>query len=175
MTGQGTPTPSLRVGLEIQRTEAITLARPHERAAADVIAAQPVEGLLFDVGIVEVVDEPVFVGGRGIAGARSDGFALAGFLRDAVAVGQIPGILGGGRVFRMPDHAAALEDQGLQAFFRELLGGPAAAHARCPRRSHQTNSFPCFTSVPRSEHGDQFGAALWTTCAFYWFRSTRPA
>ena len=111
------------------RAQAITLPRPHERTAADVIAAQPVEGLFLDIGIVEVVDEPVLVRGRGIAGARLDRLAMAGFLRDAIAVGQIPGILGGGGIFGVPDHAAAVEHQGLEAFFGEFLGGPAAAHS----------------------------------------------
>ena len=94
-----------------------------------MVTAQPVEGLLFDVGIVEIVDEPVLVGRRGVPGAGLDGFALARFLRDAVAVRQIPGIFRGGGILAVPDHAPALEHQGLEAFFGELLGGPSAAHA----------------------------------------------
>jgi hypothetical protein len=58
------------------RPRAIALPRPHERTAADVIAAQPVELVFFlDVRVLDVVDEPVLVGGRGIAGARLDGLA----------------------------------------------------------------------------------------------------
>ena len=117
------------VGFEVERTEAITLARPHERASADVIAAQPVERLFLDIRIVEIVDEPMLIGGRGITGARLHGFAMAGFLRDAVAVRQIPGIFGGGGIVGVPDHAPAFEHQRLQAFFGEFFCGPAAAHS----------------------------------------------
>src|SRR2546421_6801664 len=48
----------------------------------------------------------------------------------AATVGQLPGILHGGRIVAMPDHAPAIEHQGLQSLLGQLLGGPAAADAR---------------------------------------------
>ena len=48
-----------RVGLEVEIAPAIRLPAPQQRAAADVIAAHPVEALDFGVGILDVVDEPV--------------------------------------------------------------------------------------------------------------------
>ena len=119
-----------RIGLEVHRAPAITLPAPHDGAPADVVAAYPVEALNLDVRIVQVVDEPVLGGLRDHVAARADGMAPEILLRGAAPVGQLPGILHGGRIVAMPDHAPAIEHQGLQALLGQLLGGPAAADAR---------------------------------------------
>src|SRR2546429_7800721 len=108
---------------------AITLPAPHDGAPADVVAAYPVEALNLDVRIVQVVDEPVLGGLRDHIAARADGVTSEILLCGAAPVGQLPGILHGGRIVAMPDHASAIEHQGLQALLG-LLGGPAAADAR---------------------------------------------
>jgi hypothetical protein len=116
-----------RIRFEVERREAVALARPHERFAADVVSAQPVELVDLDVGVIEVVDEPVGIGGRGVAGAALDRLSLPRFLGDAVRVRQLPGVFRRGGVLAVPDHPSAVEHQGLETFFRELLGGPSAA------------------------------------------------
>src|SRR5581483_9549761 len=89
-----------------------------------------VETLLLDVGIVDLVDEPVF-GGLGVDVAGSGGNRLVEqvFARGAVAVRQLPGIQQSGGIFAVPDHAATIEHQGFQAVLGELLGGPTAGDA----------------------------------------------
>ena len=51
----------LRVGLEVEVAPAIALAAPHQRAAADLIAAIPVEALDLGVRRLLLVDPPVEV------------------------------------------------------------------------------------------------------------------
>src|SRR6266480_2432625 len=119
-----------RIRLEIHRAPAITLPAPHDGAPADVVAAYPVEALNLGVRIVQVVDEPVLGGLRDHIAARADGMTPEILLRGAAPVGQLPGILHGGWIVAMPDHAPAIEHKGLQSLLGQLLGGPAAADAR---------------------------------------------
>ncbi len=95
-----------------------------------MVAAYPVEALNLDVGIVQVVDEPVLGGLRDHMAARADGMTPEILLGGAASVGQLPGILHGGWIVAMPHHAPAIEHQGLQSLLGQLLGGPAAADAR---------------------------------------------
>ena len=123
----------LGVRLEVDRAMPVGLARPEQRAAADVIAADPVEPLGLGIGLLVVFDEEVAgVLSQGVAGAllhRIVGLHLGG--RDAAArVLGLPGILdGGGIVGAVADHRAALQHQGLEALLAELHGRPAAGHA----------------------------------------------
>ena len=120
-------------------------------------------GMEMTTRIVDAVRKEFESQGR----AGMDVFAVARFLRDAVAVRQIPGIFGGGGVIGMPDHAAAFEHQRLQAFFREFLGGPAAAHSGSHDDGIERIRFHALLQPPSR-------TALWTTHAFFWFRSIRP-
>src|SRR5688572_4707709 len=51
-----------QVRLEVEIAEAEYVARPHERASADVITAIPVERLRLSVGLLQVVDEMMLGG-----------------------------------------------------------------------------------------------------------------
>src|SRR3989344_3133042 len=121
------------VGLEVDGTMAIGLPTPGQRAAAQVMTADPVEPLVLGVGVFVVADEEVL----GIFGDRVAGALLHlvvrvqfGLGQLALRIGRLPRIgLGGGIVLDMADHGAALEDQGLQALLGQLLGGPAAGGA----------------------------------------------
>src|SRR5690606_11495372 len=60
------------IGGEVQVAPAIALPAPRQRAAADLIAADPVEALDLGVGMRDIVDEEVRVGGVDEAGAPLD-------------------------------------------------------------------------------------------------------
>src|SRR5579872_3904944 len=80
------------VALEIQVTPAVALPTPGDGASADLVAADPVEALLLDVGIIDLVDEPVFGGLTvDVAGAGGNRLVVEVFAGGAVAVGQLPG------------------------------------------------------------------------------------
>ena len=79
----------------------------------------------------------------------------------------------------MPHHAAAIEHQGLQALFGELLGGPSATHAGADYdRVKRIRFHALLTASPATcKTGIAVPACrpertLWTTCAFFWFRFT---
>ena len=121
----------LRVRLEVHRAPAIALPAPHDRAAADVIAADPVEALDLGVRMLGVVDEPMLRRLRDrVAAACSDRLALQVFVGGAAAVGKLPDVLGRRRIVAVLHVAAAIEHQRLQPLLGELLGGPAARDAR---------------------------------------------
>ena len=120
----------LRVRFEVQVAPAIALPAPHDRAAADVIAADPVEALDLRVRMLGVVDEPVLRRLRDrIAAARGDCLALQLFVGGAAAVGKFPDVLGRSRIVAVLHVAAAIEHQRLESLLRQLLGGPAARDA----------------------------------------------
>ena len=164
------------IRFEIERTEAITLARPHERAAADVIAAQPVEGLFLDVRVVEVVDEPVRVGGRGIAGA-----ALTGLRRRVSCVMRLPyGRSQGSLVAVGYSPCLTMRPRSSTRVLRpfsvsSLAAQPPLIPSPTTIASNEFVSMLYFNPrVIVSISNCSRSAALWTTCAFFWFRSTRP-
>src|SRR5882724_11807219 len=101
-----------RIRLEIHRAPPVALAAPRDRTTADLIAAYPVEPLLFDVGIIQFIDEPMLGRLRAhVAGSRRDRLMAKIFGRGAPAVRQFPRVEQGRRIVTMPDHASAIEDQ----------------------------------------------------------------
>jgi hypothetical protein len=48
------------VSLEVQVAESITLPSPGKRPASDLVAADPIEGIILYVGIFTIVDEKLF-------------------------------------------------------------------------------------------------------------------
>ena len=124
----------LQVGLEVVRRPAVGLPRPGQRAPAQVIPADPAIGLARGrlVGVV------VIAGPEGLVRVE-EGVA------DPLVVRVVQGPLLGGHLVVTPGNAAgevvavaramfhvraALEHQDLQSALAELLGDPAAAHAR---------------------------------------------
>ena len=96
-----------------------------------MIAAHPVESLLFRVGVVEIVDEPVRRRRvRRVARARLLELFGAVRCRDFGAALKLPALLHRRRVVAMFHIAAPFEHEGLQAFFAQLLRGPTAADTR---------------------------------------------
>jgi hypothetical protein len=121
----------LRVRLEIHRTQSIRLPSPHERTSAHVIAADPVEAFGLAVRMFAVVHEPMLGGLRhDVTGSCRCLVTLEILLSGTATVRQFPQIFGRSWIVAVTDHASAIEHQGFQAFFREFLGGPAAADAR---------------------------------------------
>src|SRR5882757_1085108 len=49
-----------RIRLKIHLAPAVALTAPGDRTTADLIASYPVEPLLLDVGIIQLVDKPMF-------------------------------------------------------------------------------------------------------------------
>ena len=122
--------PVLGVRAEIQVAPAIGLPAPHQRAAADVVAADPVEALDLGVRMLGVVDEPVLRGLRDrVAAAGSNRLPLQVFVGGPAPVGKLPDVLGRRRVVAVLHVAAAVQHQRFQALLRELFGGPAAGDA----------------------------------------------
>ncbi|MNX84168.1 hypothetical protein D3C86_1159540 [compost metagenome] len=120
-----------RIGLEIGLRPAIGLTAPEQRAAADMITAEPVEPLFLDIGRFLLIgphaERCLF---QQIIAAENGIFRLH-FLRGAVAMGVIPGFLVGILIVGdVLDVAAALQHQDLQALLREFLCGPASTDAR---------------------------------------------
>src|SRR6185437_6947004 len=117
------------VGLEIEITEAIALPAPGERAAADLVAAYPIEGIILYIGMFPVVDVELFSGfGVGLA---LNGVFFFIFFSVLEQMWELPGAEEGrGIIFYMGDIATSFEDEGCEACFTEFLGCPAAADAR---------------------------------------------
>ena len=116
-----------RIGPEIQIAPAVTLTTPCNGASADLVPANPIESLLLNVGIIDLINKPVFGSlGVDVAGPGGNRLAMKIFARGPVAVRQLPGIQQGGGIFTVPDHAPAIENEGLQALLRELLRGPTS-------------------------------------------------
>src|ERR1700758_627513 len=85
------------IGLEIHRAPAIALTTPGDGASSHLITAYPVEALLLDIGIVQLVHEPMFGRlGVHITRSRRDGLMVKILARGTVAVRQLPGIQQGG-------------------------------------------------------------------------------
>ena len=120
-----------RVGFEIEIAQTITVPPPQQRAAADLVAAVPVEALDFRIGRILVRRPPVqvfFV--QGIV-ALQDGVGLFHRAGSAAAVRVLPGRLGGvDVVFDVFDVLAALQQNDTESFFREFFSRPAARYAR---------------------------------------------
>src|ERR1700733_11435258 len=88
-----------RICLKIHLAPAVTLATPCDGATANLVAADPVEPLLLEVGIVQLVNKPMFECLRAdIAGSGSHGLVTKVFERRAAAMGQLPRVQPGGRV-----------------------------------------------------------------------------
>ena len=115
-----------RVGLEVEVAPAVRLPPPEQRAAADVIAAHPVEALDLAVGILDVVDEPVRRRRmRGVAGAVLLLLLREVGAREAVAARELPALHHRGRIVGMLHVAAALEDERPAAPFRSAPWPPS--------------------------------------------------
>ena len=116
--------------LEIKAAPALRLAGPDEGFAADLIAANPVEGPVLHVGVLVVFDEEVrggFV--EGVAFFR-DGIRGGDGAWGLVAVREIPRVFQRGRIIVAVLHLpAALQHEGAQAGLAEFLRRPAAADA----------------------------------------------
>jgi hypothetical protein len=108
----------LRVGFEIEIAEAIALTPPHQRAAADVITAEPIEGFLLDVRALGFVDPKVVVGLIEDIIATLNGVRFLCGDGVAAAVGDFPRSFERVNVvFDVLDVAASLQEQNLEAFF----------------------------------------------------------
>src|SRR5262249_16871523 len=93
-------------------------------------ATYPVESLDLDVGIIDLVDEPMLRRLRDhVAGPRSHRLVAQVLARRAPTVRHLPGIDHRGGIFTVPDHPAAIENESLQPVLGKLLGCPAAANA----------------------------------------------
>ena len=115
------------VGFKIQVAQAETMPRPHQRLAAGLIAAHPVEWLDLVIRMVAVFDEKML----GVLFEIEDVFLneILFLILDGqfVAVRQFPRVFIGRRVILdMFDVAASFEHQRLQSFFGQLLGRPSA-------------------------------------------------
>ena len=115
---------------EIKAAPALRLAGPDEGFAADLVAANPVEGPVLHVGMLVVFDEEVrggFV--KGVAFFR-DGIRGDDGAGGLVAVRELPRVFQRGRIVVAVFHvAAALQDKRAQAGLAEFLRRPAAADA----------------------------------------------
>lgn len=122
----------LRVRLHVDRREPVALLAPHQRAAARVVAAYPVEGFLLDVGMILVIDEkPAVRRSDRVAGAVLDALFLQHLTRRHVLMGKLPRrAVRRGVVDDVPQVMTALEDQRFEALLAELLGGPPAGDSR---------------------------------------------
>ena len=110
--------------------QAIALPAPRQRAAADVIAAVPVEALDLGVGRVLFVHPPVEILLVERIVAPEDRIGLYHRARAAAAMRILPRRLARvGVVLDVLDVLAALEQQHAQAAFGELLGRPASGDA----------------------------------------------
>src|SRR5690606_28711483 len=116
---------------KIKVAPAVRLPAPEERAAADVVAAHPVEAFVLGVRVVDVVDEPMSRGGMGRV-TRAGLFVLPRAIggRLAVAPLEVPRLLERGGVVAMRHVAPALEQERAEPAFAKFLGGPAAADSR---------------------------------------------
>jgi hypothetical protein len=107
---------------------ALAAAPPDQRPAADLIAAEPVEGPFLHVGVFVVLDEEVRVVLAGDLAHERVGFGQLAW-QDA-AMRQLPrSQVGGGVVLDVGDVAAALQHQRFQPLLAQLLGRPAAGNA----------------------------------------------
>src|SRR6201995_4437838 len=97
-----------RVRLKIHLAPAVTLAPPRDGATADLVAADPVKALLLEVGIVQLVNKPMFGCLRAdVAGSGSHGLVTEVFARGAAAMGQLPWVQPGRWVVTVADHPPA--------------------------------------------------------------------
>ncbi|MBX7122474.1 MAG: hypothetical protein K1X42_10125 [Opitutaceae bacterium] len=118
------------IGLKIQVAQSEAQASPHERSAADLVAAEPLEGLSFGVGIVDVVGPPILVQFSQNALAELDG--MFGFQCERVAstMRHLPRAAEGVHIILdVLNVAPAFEQQHLEALLSQFLGGPTAADA----------------------------------------------
>jgi len=79
--------------------------------------------------MLQIVDEPVDVGrlcGCGASALLEMFFQF--LLGELVPSFEVPVVLHGSRVVTMLHVATPLENEGLQSFFAQFLGGPAAAN-----------------------------------------------
>ena len=120
----------LLVCIEVQVAPAEAVARPQQGAPAHLVAPEPAEVLHRVVRMVFVLDEEVLGVLPEQVEVLLDGIVLEVLRRRLVPVRQLPGNERRCRVvFDVLDVAAALENQGPQTGFRQLLGGPAAGDA----------------------------------------------
>ena len=125
--------PADPVAMTLRRRElvvapALAGAAPHDRLAAHLVAADPVERLLLHVGMLGVLHEEVLHVFRGDHAHHR--IVLDHLARQPTAVRELPGReIRGGIVLDVLDVAAALQYQRLQALLAQFLGGPAACDA----------------------------------------------
>ena len=118
-----------RVRFEIEVAPAIALPSPQQRAAADVIAAIPIEALDLGVRRILLVDPPIEVALVQRVVAAQDAVRLLHRIRAPAAVRVLPRALVGIHVvLGVLDVLAALEQEHGQPFLRELLRRPAAGY-----------------------------------------------
>ena len=116
-----------RVRLEVEVAPAVALTPPQQRAAADVIAAIPIEALHLGVGRVLIGCPPIEILLIQRVVAFQYGIRLLHRLRPAAAVRVLPRcLLRVHIVFDVLDVLTALEQQDAEAFFGELFGSPAS-------------------------------------------------
>ncbi len=137
------------VGFEVQIAVAEHVSRPHQRAPARLVAAEPAERLLLHVRVLQVVHEMLFGGLVVQIQRRLHGLRLAVRVGGAVVVRQLPRVLERrGVVGDMANVPPALEHQGLETLFAQLLRGPATRHAGARRRSRRSGGVPVFVAPP---------------------------
>ena len=120
------------IRFEIEIAPAVDLTSPHDRAAADLTSAQPVEGRVVGrrVRIVRVLDEelvPDLV--AGVAAALHRILALHLLAVAHAAVVHLPRLDVLDVVDARIDRTARLEDERAESTLSQLLRGPAARHS----------------------------------------------
>lgn len=119
-----------RRAFEFEWAPALRLPGPEEAFAADLVAPDPVEWFLLDVGMCLIGYEEMFGGFAIGVAAAEDGVVVEDVFREAAAMREFPGgFCGRGIVFEMDDGAAAFEQERFEAVFAEFFCGPTAADA----------------------------------------------
>ena len=121
-------------GLEVVVAHPVRLARPHDRAAADDVALDPVEvgARSLRVGIVDIVDEEVRVDLRAGVAVRLPLAALQEFVAWVRAAAEFHVVRQSvlAEVLLRVEGAARLEHQHVHSGLGQHLGGPASSGAR---------------------------------------------
>src|ERR1700730_2432634 len=105
-------------------------AAPDQRFPADLVATHPVKRFLLDVGMVRISDEKMRGGGVATCGPGDQRILFLPLPGIVAAQWKFPpGHIHGRVILDVPDVPPALKNQGLQTFFAEFLGRPAAADA----------------------------------------------
>src|SRR5882724_4208850 len=116
---------------EFEMTPAGAGASPDQGFAPNLVSADPVEGLVLNIGMILIFYEEMR---RILSEARGCGdewVFLDEGLGHGAAMGEFPGGHGSrGIIFEVHDIPSSFEHESLQALLAELFGGPSSADAR---------------------------------------------